>query len=456
MLLELLQYRAWALAESYFTRIYPVVMDRLQKGSLDGLIKKQSIADYLPRIHALLNVEEGHPPVEGWNDELITSFYEVDPTTQKVRLASDRNGETLIPVVKSNGKTIAILPIIGPVSKYQQMCGPMGMQDVGNLIAVIEKSPEIHGLVLLMDTPGGTVDGTPELGLSIGQMKKPVGVFGDSMVASAGMWLASQADVIVGNRNNPTAFGSIGTFMVKREVTNQIEAGLIPKMEIVRAPQSTDKALINDLEPLTDELRAELKSELREITNHFISVVKAGRGDKLDSTAEGLFTGQMFDVYKAKQIGLIDAVGTLTTALNKVVELAKAQTKSQGTPDASASTANTQMKFPLLSKLFSGEAWNKALSAFGEDQAPLEAAEKAVADQEAALNTLKAELTEKDQTIVSLNASVAEKNSQIKKLEDEIASAPTGSLTTVISDDDKPSTKYFTSIDEEKKRLSSN
>jgi ClpP class serine protease len=169
-----------------------------------------------------------------------------------------------------------------------------------------------------------------------------------------------------------------------------------------------------------------------------------------------LFTGQMFDVYKAKQIGLIDAVGTLTTALNKVVELAKAQPKSQGTPDASASTANTQMKFPLLSKLFSGEAWNKALSAFGEDQAPLEAAEKAVADQEAALNTLKAELTEKDQTIVSLNASVAERDSQIKKLQDDLAAAPTGSLTTVISDDDKPSTKYFTSIDEEKKRLSSN
>jgi ClpP class serine protease len=449
MLLELLQYRAWALSESYFSRIYPVIEDAFSRGSFDRLIKKQSLKDYMPRVHALLNIEVGHPPVSGWHDELIVSYYEVDPATQKVRLASDPwTGETLIPTVKSNGKTIALLPVIGPVMKYAQACGPMGMQDIGNLLMVIEKCEEFHGGVMIMDTPGGTADGTPELGMIIAQMSKPIGVFGDGMVASAGMWLASQADVIVGNKNNPTAFGSIGTLMGKRDISNVVEAGNTPKIEIIRAPQSTEKALLNDVEPLTDELRAEIISQLRDITIDFIAAVKAGRGDKLDTKAEGLFAGRMFDVYKAKQIGLIDHVGNLQTAINKVVELTKQKASSN------SNSNNSQMKFPKLSSLFGGtskEAKEVTMKVTSEglqsdDEASVTTAETKVAEMEAELTRLKADNGAKDQTLASLTATVSEQATQITNLEQSnttikaqletaqaaLKNAPTGSVVTVI------------------------
>jgi protease IV len=137
------------------------------------------------------------------------------------------------------------------------------------------------------------------------------------------MWLASQASVIVANKNNPTEFGSIGVLMVAEDYTNMMEAGNLPKMQIIRAPQSTEKALVNPIEPMGEDLLASVHGELKDIADSFINVIKEARGEKLDTKAEGLFKGRMFDARTAKQIGLIDSVGTLSTAINKVAELAR-------------------------------------------------------------------------------------------------------------------------------------
>jgi ClpP class serine protease len=271
------------------------------------------------------------------------------------------------------------------------------------------------------------------------------------MVASAGMWLASQSDVIVGNKNNPTRFGSIGTLMVMENWQNVIDAGFAPKMEIIRAPQSTDKARLNSIEPMTDEIRAGLLSELRAITNQFVSTVNAGRGDKLQADAEGLFTGQMFDVYQARQIGLIDHVGTLQTAINKVVDLAKGQAR---TTSQSQLNNNENHTMDLLAFLGLSKEQKAKLSA--EDQSKLDTLEANVTANEQKISELEAEkvaltikVSEHASKVASLEQTVAEQKAQLEK-------KPTGHLTTVIAEEDKPEAKYLTSIDAEKKKYSSN
>jgi protease IV len=435
MFFELLQYRAWALSESYFTRIYPIVMDRLNKGTIDGLIKKKTAEEFLPALQSFLSVEEGLPPVP-------------IEMTSDVTVSYDRDSGFV--VASSNNKKIALISIIGPVTKYGDLC-TMGMQEYGSLIQRANASPSIDGIVLIMDTPGGTVDGTPELGMIIAQSQKPIGVFGDSMVASAGMWLASQSDVIVGNKNNPTRFGSIGTLMVMENWQNVIDAGFAPKMEIIRAPQSTDKARLNSIEPMTDEIRAGLLSELRAITNQFISIVKTGRGEKLQSDAEGLFTGQMFDVYQAKQIGLIDHIGTLQTTINKVVELAKAQSK---TTSQSQINNNENHTMDLLAFLGLSKEQKAKLSA--EDQSKLDTLEANVTATEKKNSELEAEkvsltktVSDNESKIAALEQTIAEQKAQLEK-------KPTGTATTVIAEPDKAEEKYLTSIDAEKKKYSSN
>lgn len=307
-MLELLQYRAWLLSEVYYDNAYRLLNSRLQLGhDLNGLIKKQTDESIDAMIGAYLSVDEGHPPVSA-STEFTVEF----------------DKPTGLSTVRVNGKSIALITMVGPLTKRGDLCS-LGMMHYQQMLNRVNASAHIDGTVLIMDTPGGTVDGTPELGLAIRTSAKPVGVFGDGMVASAGMWLASQAQVIVGNRNNPTEFGSIGVLMMLPNYQNVMDAGMLPRMKIYRAAQSYEKALVNAIEPISEEAEKQLQADLNGIASMFINTVKSGRGAKLNTKAPGLFTGRMFDVYESKSMGLIDAVGTLQTAITKVAELAKQQ-----------------------------------------------------------------------------------------------------------------------------------
>lgn len=439
-----LLHHKWAISESYFTRYFTVFWDSIARGH--QLVSPKTIEDYIPSIEALLSI----PDNEGFQ-----------PVSADVGFSLGTDQQTGLPVATVNGKNIALIPIIGSLTKYGGLCS-LGMQSYQSKIAAANASDKIDGIVLIMDTPGGTVDGTPELGLSVFNSSKPIGVFGDNCVASAGMWIASQADVIVGNKNNPTEFGSIGVLMALPNYQNMMDAGQYPKVEIFRASQSTEKARVNSLETITDNGRADVQDGLDQIASMFIDTVTSGRGDVLNTKAEGLFAGRMFDVYQATQIGLIDSVGTLQTAVNKVAELArqKAAGLSSGTGKGTKQNENAHtMKFPKISSLFgskSKEAKEVTMKVTAEglqsdDTASLEAAEQKVAEMEGETATLKQEAKAKDEQIVTLNATVSEQKTQIAKLEGEKAklteekaelqkkvdAKPTGVATTAIADANK-------------------
>lgn len=449
-MVDLFQYRHWAISEQIFRDVAPRIVQALKTGhSIDAIFPKHTLQQIMPRIQALLDLPEEQYSTAG----TIT----IDM-------------ESALPVINQENKNIAIIPVIGGLTKYTGFCGEAGMQDYQNMIGRANASSKVHGIVLLMDSPGGTVDGTPEFGMTVRDSKKPIGVFGDRMVASAALWVASQAKVIVGNKNNPTEFGSIGTLMMMENYQNVIEAGNLPKMEIIRAPQSVDKAKLNYLEEMPDDVRSELMTDLRGITETFISAVKSGRGDKLNTKLEGLFTGKMFDVYTAKQYGLIDATGTLQTAVNKVAELARQQAKEQGTNQQTNKSANT-MKFPKLSALLAGifgqekEVSMKVTSEGpqSEDTASLEAAEAKAAELEAESVRLKAQAGEQSTKVAALETQITELTAQVASLEKEKAALasekaemqkkldekPAGSVTTVIPKEGKEASKHRAAADDE-------
>ena len=88
---------------------------------------------------------------------------------------------------------------------------------------------------------------------------------------------------------------------------------------IFRATGSEDKALINGIEPLTDELKAEIQTDLNACRKVFLGYVKRGRAGKLKS--DEVFTGKMYKKNDAIKLGLVDKVGTLSDALKRARKL---------------------------------------------------------------------------------------------------------------------------------------
>lgn len=456
-MIDILSYRQWAISQHFANTMGLLSLRLLSEGkSIDHLIKRHTPEDLHARYSSMASA-----------DGLVVST-EWDRESQ-LEVATTRTGQN-----------VAIIPVLGALTKRGDLCS-YGMRDYISMIDRANKSQKIAGILLDIESPGGTVDGTNEFGIAVKQSKKPVVAFGDGMVASAAYWVASQAREIIANKNNATEFGSIGVLYIHENYQAYIQRE-IGSVEIIRAPQSEDKARINVIEPITDEQRSEIRMELKELAKEFFSIVKAGRGSRLNTAEENIFTGKMYPAGMAKKMGMIDSLGTIQDAIDRVGRLAN----SNSTSASKGAQVNTSMKFSKLSALFSGEAWGKALSAFAEDQAPLESAEQKVVEMEAASvrmkaenDQLKADASAKDQKITALEATVSEQKTQItsltndktklegekNELNEKLEKKPTGAVTTIIpgngeeavnADGQKSATekkRYLTSVDQQAEQI---
>jgi protease-4 len=320
-LTNLLSYRTWLLEKSLAERA-PIIYDAMISG-------KMTLPAY--RIDSREREKKEAVRYNGIEARQIGSYV----STRAVKSKS--------------GQQVAIISVLGALTKRGELCS-YGMRDYSNELAALNENEDIAAIVLDIESPGGTVDGTNEFGLAIKNSKKPIVAFGDGTVASAAYWVASQARWIVGNKNNPTEFGSIGTLYIHENWSTYIEEN-IGQVKIIRASQSKDKARVNSIEQLTEDQEAEIVADLTAITKDFISTVKKGRGDRLNPEAE-IFTGKMFKNSDALAHGMIDSIGSIHDAINKAAELVSS-------PTTKSKSSNRQMKFNKIAANFLGKKTTK-------------------------------------------------------------------------------------------------
>jgi protease-4 len=81
-----------------------------------------------------------------------------------------------------------------------------------------------------------------------------------------------------------------------------------------------NKALLDPFLPENEKTRAHMQSMLTEIHQQFINSVKKGRGDRLNTDIEGLFSGLIWTGEKAVEIGLIDELASTSYVAREVIK----------------------------------------------------------------------------------------------------------------------------------------
>ncbi len=175
-------------------------------------------------------------------------------------------------------------------------------------------NPSSKGLILYLDTPGGSVYETDELYFKILEYQKtgrPVYSAMGSMAASGGYYLSAPADKIIANRNCWT--GSIGVTVG----TFYDLSALLDKYGIktVTITSGANKSMGSSVEPMTAEQQAIFQSLVDEAYLQFVDIVAEGRGMTVDQV-KALADGRIYTAQQAKANGLIDRVGTLDDAVN--------------------------------------------------------------------------------------------------------------------------------------------
>lgn len=188
------------------------------------------------------------------------------------------------------------------------------MEAVSEALEGARDRTDVQAVFLDIDSPGGTVNGTPELAALVAEVSKVkyIYAFTDGQMCSAAYWIASQADAIFATQS--ARVGSIGVLMPMLDESKAFEqAGL--KVELFAAGKYKSIGVAGT--SLTDEQRAWLQAQVDETYTDFKAAVLA-RGRRITSD---VMEGQCFSGRKASYNSLTSGVvGSRAEALMKLRE----------------------------------------------------------------------------------------------------------------------------------------
>lgn len=207
---------------------------------------------------------------------------------------------------------IGILYVQDTIDEYSS--GLYNHQYILNAIEAMIEDEENKGIVLYVDTPGGSVFASDELYLKIKEYQtktqRPVYASMQGTAASGGYYISAPCDKIFANRNCWT--GSIGVTMG----TFIDVSGLLEKLGVKTETITSgdNKAMGSNTEPMTKEQRAIFQGLIDEAYDQFVSIVAEGRNMSVENVKK-LADGRIYTAKQAEANGLIDKVGTFEEAV---------------------------------------------------------------------------------------------------------------------------------------------
>lgn len=225
-----------------------------------------------------------------------------------------------------NMPTIAFMVVEGEISGGKSSLNPFGNSVVGSETVVeqlqeIANSKDIAGLVLRINSPGGSYTASNEIWHAIKVIKEkkkiPVVVTMGDYAASGGYFIALAGDYIIAEPSTIT--GSIGVLGGKI-VLEDLWRKLGVNWQGVNFGENA--GILSTNHKFTAEEQAVFNRSLDNVYNDFTTQVMAARKispEEINKIARGrIWTGEM-----AQGVKLVDGIGGINFALSKIRELAK-------------------------------------------------------------------------------------------------------------------------------------
>jgi signal peptide peptidase SppA len=208
---------------------------------------------------------------------------------------------------------VAVISLDGPLAKrmnlLMQVCGGTSTEIAGQQIQEALDDPSVSAIVLAIDSPGGTVDGTQALANLVYSARdtKPIITVGDGVMASAAMWIGSAASKVF-IANDTTMVGSIGVVMAHVDVSGAEAQRGVKTTEITAGKY---KRVASQYGALSEDGRADIQSKVDYIYSVFVDDVARNRGVDAETVLKNMADGRVFIGRQAVDAGLVDGVATL-------------------------------------------------------------------------------------------------------------------------------------------------
>ncbi len=265
----------------------------LSAGLVDRLLSRPQARDYIATIAGTATDDSRDFAQINWTDycSQIKKSYQHPPTAAR----------------------IAIITATGEILPGRQPETRIGAETLSKLLRRARRAPEIKAIVLRIDSGGGSMTASEIIRQEILQLKecgKPFVVSMGHLAASGAYWIAADADEIWAEPTTLT--GSIGVFGAWPTFEQSLQEIGINSDGVSTNPDAGSRSLTRPLLPR--QARA-LQLNVNQGYRRFLEIVAGGRRLSLNEV-EKLAGGQVFSGRRAKDLGLVDHLGSLRNAVN--------------------------------------------------------------------------------------------------------------------------------------------
>lgn len=257
---------------------------------------------------------------------------------QAVAAKLGRNLQNTYSVTEREG--VAIIPVAGPLFRYANLftmiSGASSYELIARDFTAALENPQIKGIILDIDSPGGEVNGVSELSNMVyaARGKKPVVAYASGDAASGAYWIASAADEIVVSETS--ALGSIGVVGMY-----QGKSGKSAETVEIVSSQSPHKRL----DPTSYDGRSRIQARIDSMADVFIGTIARNRDVSVEDVQNHYGGGDVMIGAKAVNAGMADRVGSLE---GLIAELSSPTSpRTEGFFNAQNQPPSTQEKKPM-------------------------------------------------------------------------------------------------------------
>lgn len=236
---------------------------------------------------------------------------------EHIKAAGDHQAAALLlPPAAKNGIAVidgvALIDITGPLTKgfswLTALIGGTSMQLAGAAVNQAAQDPNVKGILLRIDSPGGSVDGTEVLARAVREAatQKQVLTLASGCIASAAYWVGSAANAVYLD-SETTMAGSIGVVSKHTDISALESRVGIKTTEIT---SGKFKRIASMHEPLSEAGRSSIQGQLDHLYGVFVGAVAAHRGASVQAVLDRMADGRVFIGQQAIDAGLADGFAT--------------------------------------------------------------------------------------------------------------------------------------------------
>lgn len=243
-------------------------------------------------------------------DERLAKLIDVDKKKLNFVSPSTLTGQIPWTDAYSSKNSIAVLYATGEI--VDGASTGINYQKLVPIITQLADDDNVKGLVLRVNSPGGSAFGSDQIGEALDYFqskKKPLAVSMGDYAASGGYWISCGADRIFADPLTIT--GSIGIFGLIPNVKGLADKFGVNLETVATNPEANFPTLYS---PMDEKQLAIMQKYVDNGYNRFIKRVAKGR--KMSETrVRQIAEGRVWNAMKAKEIGLVDELGSLNNAI---------------------------------------------------------------------------------------------------------------------------------------------